>query len=110
MEKGALVRSDRERGLVRTWEHLARYGENGWLGCAVVAEPGVSIETAEAEGNLLIVGRTAPGQPARHYTGSGWDRSGRFPDEGAWDRYLDGFVARLRSPLRVLRADKESER
>ena len=99
--EGTPPRVDRERGVVRTWEHLTRYGENGWLGCGVVIDPGVVVGVAEAAGSQLLVGRTPRGQPATWYAGSGWDRSGDFPDASAWDRHLDDFVARLRSPLAV---------
>ena len=101
VEKGAETRSDPDRGLVRTWEHQTRYGEDGWLGCGVVMEPGTPIEIAEAAGNLLIVGRTRAGEPARYHAGSGWDRSGHFAGLADWDLHLDAFAARLRSPLRI---------
>jgi hypothetical protein len=98
--EGTLPRVDRERGIVRTWEHLTRYGENGWLGCGVVVDPGTVVDVAEAAGSQLLVART-PGRPATWHAGSGWDRSGDFPDMAAWDRHLDSFVARVRSPLVV---------
>jgi hypothetical protein len=99
--EGVVPRVDRERGLVRTWEHQTRYGENGWLGCGVVVDPAVVVETREEGGNQLVVARTPAGSPATWYAGSGWDGSGRFPDASAWDRYLDAFAARLRAPLAV---------
>ncbi len=99
--EGTLPRVDRERGTVRTWEHLTRYGENGWLGCGVVVDPTAVADVLEAGGSQLLVARTTRGAPATWYAGSGWDRSGDFPDEPAWDRHLDAFVARLRSPLVV---------
>ena len=37
--KGAASRVERERGFVRTWEIQSNYGDGGWLGCAVVADP-----------------------------------------------------------------------
>jgi unsaturated rhamnogalacturonyl hydrolase len=98
---GAPPRVERERGTVRTWEHLTRYGENGWLGCAVVIDPAVVVDVLDAGGSRLLVARTARGAPATWYAGSGWDRSGEFPDQAAWDRHVDAFVARLRSPLVV---------
>jgi hypothetical protein len=101
MAKGVVPRVDRERGAVRTWEHLTSYGDNGWLGCGVVVDPGSVVDVVEAGGNQLMVARTSKGRPATWYAGSGWDRSGDFPDAAAWDRYLDAFVARLRSPLVV---------
>jgi uncharacterized protein DUF4861 len=96
-----LARVDRERGTVRTWEHLTRYGENGWLGCGVVVDPAAVADVVEAGGSQLLVARTPRGTPATWYAGSGWDRSGDFPDEPGWARHLDAFVARLRSPLVV---------
>ena len=99
--QGVAPRFDRERGILRTWEHLTNYGENGWLGCGVVVDPATIVETREEGGNQLAVAQTPAGAPATWYAGSGWDGSGRFPDVAAWDRYLDAFAARLRSPLRV---------
>ena len=94
-------RVDREHGIVRTWEHLTNYGDNGWLGCGVVVDPATIVETREDGGNQLFVARATAGAPATWYAGSGWDGSGRFPDVASWDRYLDAFAARLRSPLKV---------
>jgi hypothetical protein len=101
LAKGVTPRVDRERGIVRTWEHQGEYGENGWLGCGLVIDPGVVVESREEGGNQLVVARTPKDRPATWYAGSGWDRSGDFPDAAAWDRYLDAFASRLRSPLRV---------
>jgi hypothetical protein len=99
--KDVVPRVDRERGLVRTWEHLTSYGDNGWLGCGLVIDPGTVVDVVEQGGNQLVVARTPKGRPATWYAGSGWDRSGYFPDVAAWDRHLDAFAARLRSPLKV---------
>jgi len=99
--EGVVPRVDRERGVLRTFEHLTRYGENGWLGCGVVVDPAEVLETREEGGDVLVVARSRPGAPATWYAGSGWDGSGRFKDAAEWDRYLDAFVARLRTPLRV---------
>jgi pectinesterase len=99
--EGVVPRVDRERGTVRTWEHQDRYGEDGWLGCGVVVDPLAVVDAKEEGGNQLVVARTAGGQPATWYAGSGWDRSGDFADVAAWDRHLEAFAARVRSPLRV---------
>jgi hypothetical protein len=100
-EAGVVPRVERERGIVRTWEHQDRYGENGWLGCGLVVDPASIVDVREEAGNQLVVARTPRGRPAIWYAGSGWDRSGDFPDVAAWDRHLDAFAARLRSPLVV---------
>jgi hypothetical protein len=36
-----------------------------------------------------------------YYAGFGWTQSGDFADLAAWDRYLDEFSRRLRSPIEV---------
>jgi hypothetical protein len=99
LAKGVVPRV--ERGLVRTWEHLTSYGDNGWLGCGLIVDAGTIVEVREEGGNQLVVARAPKGRPATWHAGSGWDRSGDFPDVAAWDRHLDAFAARLRSPLAV---------
>jgi unsaturated rhamnogalacturonyl hydrolase len=101
LAKGVVPRVDRGRGIVRTWEHQGQYGEDGWLGCGLVVDPAAVVDAKEEGGNQLVVARTPRGQPATWYAGSGWDRSGDFPDEAAWARHLEAFAARLRSPLKV---------
>ena len=99
--EGVVPRVDRERGIVRTWEQLTRYGENGWLGCGVMVDPAALVDVSEQGGSQLAVMRTPRGRPASWWAGSGWDGSGDFKDAAAWDRYLDAFAAQLRSPLEV---------
>ena len=99
--EGVVPRVDRERGIVRTWEHQTRYGEDGWLGCGVVVDPQAVVDAREEGGSQIVVARTPRGQPAAWYAGSGWDRSGYFPDVAAWDRHLDAFASRVRAPLKV---------
>lgn len=92
---GAVVRVDRERGLVRTWEDVK--DGNGHLGCAILVEPSALADVAEADGNVLAIGRG----PAAYWAGFGWDRSGDFADLLAWDRYLEEAARRLHAPLDV---------
>jgi hypothetical protein len=99
--EGIATRVDREIGIVRTWEHQTRYGEDGWLGCGVVLDPSAIVDSREEDGSQLVVARTPRGRPATWYAGSGWDRSGRFKDAAEWDRHLEDFARRLASPLRV---------
>jgi len=99
--KDAQSATDRERGFARTWEFQGRYGDGGQLGCAVVMDPAQIVQIKEADGNLLLLARTAADEPARWYAGSGWDRGGEFPDVASWDRHVSDFARRLASPLRV---------
>jgi hypothetical protein len=95
----AQLRVARELGIVRTWEALKNYGDNGQLGCGIVIDPARVADVVEADGNVLVVSR--PAAPAVYYAGSGWSRSGDFPDVAAWDRYLEEFARRVASPLKI---------
>jgi unsaturated rhamnogalacturonyl hydrolase len=97
--KGAEVRIEREKGTLRTWEALKE--PNGNLGCAVVLDPGRLDSVAEADGNVLLVGRTKPGQPVVYHAGSGWDKGGDVPGAAAWDALVEDLARRLSSPLRI---------
>ncbi|HYC90540.1 MAG TPA: DUF4861 family protein [Thermoanaerobaculia bacterium] len=84
-----------ERGVIRNWEPVAQ--QAGEFGCAVIVDPASVVETVEAEGNQLIVART----PAVYYVGSAWNRSGDFVEVADFDRAIDQWIQRVRSPLRV---------
>jgi unsaturated rhamnogalacturonyl hydrolase len=89
------MRVDRENGILRAWDAVAN--NNGEFGCAVVFDPKTIADVVEADGNQLVVTKT----PGVYWVGTGWDRSGDFANRDAFDRYVDQFVQRLRSPLRV---------
>jgi pectinesterase len=97
--KGADVRVQREQGTLRTWEALQE--PNGSLGCAVVVDPARIESVAEADGNVLLIGKTKAGQPVVYHAGSGWDKGGDVPGPAAWDGLVEDLVQRLRSPLRI---------
>jgi len=96
---GADVRIDRERGVLRTWEAFKE--PNGHLGCAVVVDPAHLEAVAEAEGNVLLIGKTRAGQRVVYHAGSGWDKGGDVAGAAGWDGLVDDFAQRLRSPLRI---------
>jgi hypothetical protein len=96
---GAQLRVEREQGWIRTWEPI-RDG-NGNLGCAVLLDPAQVVETAEAGGNALIIGRWPASGPAVYHAGSAWDRGPDVKALADWDRYLAEWAQRLRAPIRV---------
>jgi len=96
-EKGADIRIDPALGVVRAWEKLNRYGEDGFMGCAVVADPKAIASTHELDGNVLLALRG----PASYYAGTGWDRGGDFKSMADFDAHVDVFTRRLASPISV---------
>ncbi len=96
-EKGADVRVDPKSGLIRQWQALASFGDDGSLGCAAMVDPARLAETPEIDGNLLIGYRG----PAPYYAGTGWDRGGDFKTMADFDAHVDGVAKRLAVPLKV---------
>jgi hypothetical protein len=95
----SVAREDRLAGWLRTWEPLP--GDNGNLGCAVLVDPALLVETAEAGGDHLVIARSPAAATAVYHAGAGWDRSGDFAGPADWDRYVEEWSRRLRSPLEV---------
>ena len=94
-EPAAKIRTERAGGWMRTWGPVK--DNMGEFGCAVVLAPANVVEMVEAEGNQLVVARA----PAVYYVGSAWDRSGDFRGVEDFDRYIEQWAQRIRSPLRV---------
>jgi hypothetical protein len=92
---GAKIRIDRGNGILRTWEPVK--DANGEFGCALIFDPATVVDVVEAAGNQLMVARP----PAAYWVGSGWDRGGDFATMADFDRYVDQWAQRVRSPLRV---------
>jgi hypothetical protein len=88
-------RAERAAGWIRTWEPVK--GGTGQFGCALVFNPAAIADVTEGDGNHLVVAKT----PAVYYAGSGWDRSGDFSGVEDFDRYVEQWVQRVKSPLRV---------
>ena len=89
------VRIERAAGWIRAWEPVT--GGAGKFGCAIVLNPAAIVDVAEADGNHLIVALS----PAIYYAGSGWDQSGDFAVVSDFDRYVEQWAQRVKSPLRI---------
>lgn len=103
--------ADVKRGWMSRWEAT---GENGSLGCGVVAAKPAAIigmhdetgvDTATEHPNHLMILQTEAVDKSKprvaYYAGGGWDKSGDFKDKKAWNDYLANFAARINSPLKI---------
>jgi len=96
IKKAGTFRVERGAGWIRTWEPVK--DNSGNFGCAVVLDPAKIVDVTEADNNYLVVANT----PAWYFVGSGWDRSGDFKNVEEWDRYVEQFVQRVKSPLKIV--------
>lgn len=95
---GAVPAKDEKSGTLTLW---ATTEKDGQLGTAVILPAGVLAGFAEDKLNHLVLAKAKSGQPVRYYIGAGWDRSGDFPGQAAWQKYIADFTARLQTPVRV---------
>lgn len=94
---GADVSVNRPAGVLRTWEAFKE--PNGHLGCGVIVDPSTLKDSADADGNALLV-TFLPGDGRVSYdAGFTWDGSDGPPTTAAWDRYLADFARRVRAPV-----------
>jgi hypothetical protein len=88
------VRTEKNAGWIRAWGPVTN--GTGRFACTLALDPSTITEVTEDQLNHLVVAR----QPAIYYVGTAWDQAGDFTTVADWDRYVDRFVQRLRSPLR----------
>ncbi|MEA3189164.1 MAG: hypothetical protein QOD99_2994 [Chthoniobacter sp.] len=80
------------------WE---KFQKDGQLGTGVVLPAGTLSGFAEDDSNHLVLTKAKSGESVRYYLGGGWDGSGDFLDKASWEKYLEDFAARLKSPVKV---------
>jgi hypothetical protein len=119
-----IVSRDKDSGWMTYWQAPDR--DRGSIGCAVVltrgsvrefvtdresvpAVPPAKQRTPDSEGlppvaNLLAITQVDPGKPLVYFLGAGWSRSGDFPDEASWVRYVRRFTQRRDAPLVIATA------
>jgi hypothetical protein len=89
------VRTERSAGTIRAWGPVV--GGAGHFACTLVFDPRTIVDVTERDGNRLVVAR----QPAVYYAGTAWDQSGDFANVVEWDRYVEQWTQRIKSPLLI---------
>jgi hypothetical protein len=96
---GEHVAFDASRGTLTVWQAMEK--KLGMQGLAVVADPArVAGDTADAKNNLMLL-HTGARQVMEYWAGFAWDRAGKIPSEGAWQRYVREFADGVRTPIVV---------
>lgn len=71
----------------------------GKLGVGVVFGPGCKLDTAIADGHLLLTLNQKTDTPAVYYAGSCWNKNREFDTFAEWQQYLVNFRQRLEKPV-----------
>ena len=87
------------RGWVTIWQPMDK--DLGRQGLAVVLNTADVDKLAEDARNNLIVLKPKTTFPVSYWAGFAWDRAGRITTADAWNKYVDDFAERLRSPIEV---------
>ncbi|MBN2578142.1 MAG: DUF4861 family protein [Pirellulales bacterium] len=72
--------------------------DNGMLGLGLVMPDGTF---KQIKGNALFLKQVEPGKSLTYYAGAGWSKGLDFKDRESWNAYVEHFLARLKSPLKV---------
>ena len=95
---GGVLQTPAGHEYVSEWEPGDKPATDTHNATALVAVPGTDPQYEEALGHGIYVYTVKPAQPITYYAGAGWSRYD-VASQGAWETYLAGFAARLKSPL-----------
>ena len=86
----ARLTTDRKRGIISVWEPLA--SGKGSLGTAIVVDPAALVGFSTYGSDEYVLVKVKTNQPFTYHAGAGWDKSGQFKDQKAWQKYLNYFA------------------
>ena len=100
--EGGVARFEKKGGWLRSWEPLkSKTGNNGNLGCAIVATPSAVIDYKQTDSDNLLIVSGQSNTPLVYRAGFGWDGSGDFTDIAAWTKHVEALARDLAAPVRV---------
>jgi hypothetical protein len=95
--KSGHVQFNQAEGWASVWGKLS----SGHLGTGVVLPAAQVREVRQDAGHAYVLTLLAAKEKLVYYAGAGWDLSGDFSDEAAWERALRQRAQRIAAPLRV---------
>jgi len=100
---GAALQVDAGSSSMRVWEPVkdTKGVQSGNLGCAVVLNPGASLEAQTSDLDYLAVTNTDAAGRITYRVGSAWDRAGHVRDAAAWAKTVEGQAAKAAVPLQI---------
>ena len=99
---GVAFEGDESNAILRSWEPLS--GDNGHLGCAVLAASGAASGFAEISTDHLLLVPLPNGGAVTYFVGVGWDKNHDALDNARWAALVSQQAQASRSPVVVLLA------
>ncbi len=97
--KDAQKQLNAERGWLAVWEPMAQ--NLGMQGLGIVVNQSDFDSVTEDKLNHLLLLKPRHVFPVSYWAGFAWDRAGKITSADAWQKYLDQFGERRRSPIEV---------
>ncbi|HEU0252296.1 MAG TPA: DUF4861 family protein [Pyrinomonadaceae bacterium] len=97
--KDAQKHLNAERGWLAVWEPMAQ--NLGMQGLGIVVNQNDFDSVTEDRLNHLLLLKPRHVFPVSYWAGFAWDRAGKITSADAWQKYLDQFAERRRSPIEV---------
>jgi len=93
------VSLEKQAGAMISWERLK--GNNGHLGCAVVAARDQVIDYQQTATDSLLVTRASTTTTSVYHAGFAWDKSGDVTDINGWRSQVLALASALEAPLTI---------
>jgi unsaturated rhamnogalacturonyl hydrolase len=97
--EGGSVTIDKQAGSLTSWERLK--GDNGHLGCAVVATRDKIIDYPQTSTDSLLVMQSSTTAPSAYFAGFAWDKSGDVTDVTSWNDKVRALASGIEAPLSI---------
>jgi unsaturated rhamnogalacturonyl hydrolase len=96
---GAVFEGDAAGGVLRSWEPFS--GDNGHVGCAVIALSPASSGAAETKTDSLLLSPWSNQTPLTYLAGTAWDKGGDVPTSTAWAAWVSQAQTLAQNPVQV---------
>jgi hypothetical protein len=94
--KGVAVLNEKS-GTIAYWEPLDKQNGTTGIGLVVPESSGLSV----IENHLTAFGKAVNKQVFTYYQGACWDKAGEFVNEKDWEKYLQNYSLKLKTPLKI---------
>jgi hypothetical protein len=105
---GSKVEHDKAAGWMRTWEPMEN--KMGNLGCAIIVDPKAVVDRKQTALDYLVIVNAKAGTPLVYHAGFGWDRSGDFADQAAWNATVEAVTRQVAAPPLAVTVSAEAPR
>jgi hypothetical protein len=93
--------SNFDDGIISLWGDNTVNKADGLFGTAVIIKDFYDLSIIENGQHIMMTSEFMEGDKQVHYAGSCWSSAGNIKSENEWLTYLNNYLLKLKTPLRV---------